>query len=242
MENNPIRLTDPKGLAAEDFVKKANGSIYWDKNANSQETTKEGETYLGKTLNFEFKSYIDGKLWDGPMGQKPVGVKLTSTISLKAEENSDGDITNVSASFKVELGKTPVGTARDFYPGKGGENNQRKAEQTKNEKGIVHQFKLTFEQHASVSREEEFGMNQMGYKIVDVAQKLNLVFSQNHLWIGSYTDIFPSATLTVNGHKVMQYNQPSFVDTHTAPTTWDYLPPYFRKDFSYYPAKLFLRK
>jgi hypothetical protein len=33
---------------------------------------------------------------------------------------------------------------------------------------------INFEQHANVSRVEQFGLNAIGYKIVDVAQKLDV--------------------------------------------------------------------
>lgn len=48
--NNPIRFADPTGMKGEDWVEKKNGDIYWDENATSQATTKEGETYLGKNV------------------------------------------------------------------------------------------------------------------------------------------------------------------------------------------------
>ena len=44
---NPMKLVDPDG-AEMDWVKKADGTIYWDREAKSQSTTKKGETYLGK--------------------------------------------------------------------------------------------------------------------------------------------------------------------------------------------------
>ena len=52
MNNNPIFFTDPDGRAAvpPDWVESADGDIYWDDNATSQETTKSGETYLGKNV------------------------------------------------------------------------------------------------------------------------------------------------------------------------------------------------
>ena len=45
--NNPVILYDPNGMF-DDWVEDKNGHIYWDEHATSQETTKEGETYLGK--------------------------------------------------------------------------------------------------------------------------------------------------------------------------------------------------
>jgi len=87
--NNLIRFIDPDGMQADDFVMREDKSIYWDKNANDQKSTKSGETYLGKTLKFEFNSYIDGNLWDGPTMfglVDPAGDKLTSTVTLKASE------------------------------------------------------------------------------------------------------------------------------------------------------------
>lgn len=49
VQNNPIKRIDPTG-ALDDWVESADGEIYWDENATSQATTKEGETYLGKNV------------------------------------------------------------------------------------------------------------------------------------------------------------------------------------------------
>ena len=46
---NPVKLVDPDGRMI-DWVESANGTIYWDDNATSPETTKEGEKYLGKNV------------------------------------------------------------------------------------------------------------------------------------------------------------------------------------------------
>ncbi|WP_324760148.1 DUF6443 domain-containing protein [Sphingobacterium thalpophilum] len=242
-QNNPISRHDPTG-ALDEWVERQDGSIYWDKNANSQASTKAGERYLGKTLTFEFNSYIDKKLWDGPtMGGlvDPSGDKLTSTLSLTGNENSNGELTSITAKMSTSPGETPMGTARDFYPGEGGSNNVFSLKSTG--KGV----NLNFEQHASVSPSEEFGLNSMGYKIVDVAQKLNINYTSatGNLTISAYTNIFPSATLKMNGTSIMQYNQPSFKATHTAPTN-GYAPTMGSsrvpiKDFSYYPSVFYKR-
>ncbi|MDR3046070.1 MAG: RHS repeat-associated core domain-containing protein, partial [Bacteroidales bacterium] len=47
--NHPVNRTDPTGLL-DDWVEAANGTIYWDDNATSQATTKDGEKYLGKNV------------------------------------------------------------------------------------------------------------------------------------------------------------------------------------------------
>jgi len=235
--NNPVRFGDPTGMSNEDFVQRKDGFIYWDKNANSQATTKQGETYLGKTLNFNFNSYIDAKRWDGPNSKAP-GDKLTSTLTLTGRENEAGELTSLVASLpKPIVGETPIGTARDYYPGEGGSNNTFSMNTTSTGANV------SFEQHASVSWQEEIGINLLGYKIVNVAQKLNINYnnSNGNLSVDAYTNVFPSATLKVNGSTIMQYNQPSFVKTHSGfktqrPTLND-----FNSGEKYYPSKFYKR-
>nr|WP_228421927.1 RHS repeat-associated core domain-containing protein [Chryseobacterium soldanellicola] len=245
--NNPIRYVDTNGLSGTDFVERKDGSIYWDKNANSQATTKAGETYLGKNLSFTFNSYI-GSNYDGPLGSLPEGDKLTTTINLSASENSSGELTGLSATKNTEMGKTfGIFEGRDYYPGEGGSNNYF----TKSGMSV------NYEQHASVPNSfpayEEAGLNAAGFKIVDVAQKLNISFDKGsgNLSVNAYTNIFPSATLKLNntGTTLMNYKQPSFVGTHTAPVT-GYSPAARGegrtggqpiRDFSYYPSKFYKR-
>ena len=57
VRNNPIIRIDHNGMWDDEFnrrdidwVESSEGKIYWDDNAASQETTKEGETYLGKNV------------------------------------------------------------------------------------------------------------------------------------------------------------------------------------------------
>ena len=54
----------------------------------------------------------------------------------------------------------------------------------------------------------------MGYDVVNVAQKLTIGLSGNNLSISAATDVLPSASLSVNGNRLFQYNQPSFKATH----------------------------
>lgn len=139
-------------MSVNDFVKDdKTGNIRWDKDANSQVSTKAGETYLGKTLTFNFNSYIDAKTWDGPMGDIPAGDKLTSTVSITGNENEAGELTGITATKSVTVGETPVGAARDNYPGLGSDQNKFSA--TSNASGL----NVNFEQHASVLKSRNLG-------------------------------------------------------------------------------------
>lgn len=215
--DNPIRFIDPDGMAPDDFVRDdKTGKIRWDNNANSQATTKKGETYLGKSLKFEFNSYIDAKTWDGPLGNLATGNKLTTNVTITATENKAGEYTGASASMQVpEIGPTPIppgSKGRDYYPGLG--DNQNKFIVSCSPSGAAN---VNMEQHASVNKVEELGMNQMGYNIVNVAQQLNVnISSIGNVSISAATDIFPSATLKLNDITIMKYEQPSFKETHSA--------------------------
>ncbi|MDV3897438.1 hypothetical protein CMU05_07610 [Elizabethkingia anophelis] len=145
-------------------------------------------------------------------------------------------------NFKSEPGVTPVGEPRMFYPGEGGSNNTFSMNPTSTGANV------SFEQHASVSPIEEFGLNTAGFKIVDVAQKLNINYnsSNGNLSVDAYTNIFPSATLRLNntGTTLMQYNQPSFPGTHKAPVTGATPTPRGMaptRDFSYYTSRFYKR-
>jgi hypothetical protein len=197
VQNNPILRVDPDG--AFDFVQNANGNIYWDKDANSQATTKQGETYLVTSLTFIFNSYINNT-FDGPGGNAPVGDKLTSTLALSGSENASGELTGLTATVE----EIPLGTANDYFTGLGNDQNKF---------GFI-SSNLNFEQHISVSPIEAFGLGVLGYDIVNVSQKLQLNLSGNNLSVTAATDVFPSATLSVNGRQLFQYNQPSFKGTH----------------------------
>ncbi len=109
-----------------------------------------------------------------------------------------------------------MGKTRDYFPGLGDDQNKFSFSQTKNSNGTLGTYNLNFEQHASVSASEGFGLNMMGYDIVNVAQKATFSLTGNQLSIKGYTDVFPSATLSGNGVQLFKYNQPSFEKTHSA--------------------------
>jgi len=75
---------------------------------------------------------------------------------------------------------------------------------------------VRFKQHASASTAEEANLNIIRYTIIDVVQKLNTNYNDTsgNLGVSSFTNIFPSATLKVNGFKIMQYDKPSFEKPH----------------------------
>lgn len=74
---------------------------------------------------------------------------------------------------------------------------------------------LLLNNHAGAPGLEAAGLTMLGYSTVNVAQKATIGLSGNKLSTCAATDVFPSATLSANGHKLFQYNQPSFHATHS---------------------------
>ena len=74
--NNPINKIDPNGML-DDWVQDREGNIYWDKNAISQATTKQGETYLGKIV-VVFEGSTDERLGTKKKGDLGFDNKYTS--------------------------------------------------------------------------------------------------------------------------------------------------------------------
>lgn len=112
---------------------------------------------------------------------------------MTGNENSAGELTSLYVGKHVQPEDTPVGDPRTSYPGLG--SDQNKFELSNSSSGT----NIKFEQHASVSRIEEFGLKTLGYNIVNVAQKLDLNYSKGNLSVSAATDVFPAAKLTLNG-------------------------------------------
>ncbi|MDZ4747201.1 MAG: hypothetical protein SH808_01845 [Saprospiraceae bacterium] len=139
----------------DDWVQNADGEIYWDKNATSQATTKVGETYLGRDLTFTFNSYIDGDLWDGPMGSFPAGNKLTSTINVTSNTDADNNLLSVDIKSSTFVHKTGgIFQGDRYYPGQKNINLDIK--------GATSGY-ASFEKHAKVNGFEEMGLGMIGY-------------------------------------------------------------------------------
>jgi RHS repeat-associated protein len=204
MGNNAVNSVDPDG--GNDWVQNAEGEIYWDSRATSQATTKAGETYLGKDLTFTFNSFIDGKSWDGPFGNWAAADKLISTVQLISHTDSQNNLLSVDIiSDYVVTATGGIFQGRDNFPGQSNVPLKIFGMQGGS---------ATFEQHAMVNGFESLGLSLMGYDVVNIAQKLTFGLFENRLSISGSTDIFPSASLSVNGVELFRYAQPSFRSTH----------------------------
>lgn len=208
MDDSPVFFRDPTGKVSTDFVKRSDGSIYWDKNAKSKSTTKKGETYLGKKLTFKFTSYIDQGLWDGPLCSLPTGTKVISIINVSANVDKQNNLMSINVkSEKPQIFYTAdFIPTDDYYPGQ--------KNQSVNKSKLTNGQNVTYEQHAKINEFEEIGLSIFGYDKVNVAQKLTIGLDVNNLTVKASTDIFPSASLRVNEHVLFRYNQPSFKSTH----------------------------
>ena len=127
--NNPVGRVDPSGMM-DDWVEKADGTIYWDENATSPSTTKEGERYLGKKGYDVNTLYLpDGTTKERMHYLKSVDVTANATEHEKAmyykhklgiheggfSIHPEG-ITNIIKGFSIDgtLAYGPVGLTFDF--------------------------------------------------------------------------------------------------------------------------------
>jgi len=114
--NNPLRFVDPLGLAPDDWVKRKDGSIYWDKNANDQASTKAGETYLGKNV-------LVGTHNRDATGNEAVN---TAQFDLYLESDKTGPTATIMGNT-VPSDITKSGTlAEGLYSAKFGHRNRKK--------------------------------------------------------------------------------------------------------------------
>jgi RHS repeat-associated protein len=86
--NNPIILYDPNGMF-DDWVMDKNGHIYWDENAKNQETTKQGETYLGKEGQHSIGTRVFNYHGDGTYDeQEPVIINGNGQCDINRSANT----------------------------------------------------------------------------------------------------------------------------------------------------------
>gem|GEM_PF-2350785 len=212
MGNNPISSVDPNG--GEDwYLNKKSGEIEW--HNGSEEI--EGYTHLGEDLTFSFSSYIDRADWDGPnpplsdfTGYFDVsGEKVFNSVHLDFNQDEEGNLLGLATvSYESKIMTNAGGfkgvswNSLGYYEiGAGGRGNAMS-------------FRAGFEKHAGVPFVEALGLWSMGYSRVDVAQKLIITGNNGVINYQAFTDVFPSASLDVNGTYIMRYRQPSFKETH----------------------------
>ena len=207
----------PSPFGVDDWVRRKDGSFYWDDKANNQKSTKFGEIYMGKFLRIGMDSYIDGNRWDGPNPWFDVsGSKLQTDIWISSEENAKGELIGMSAIIKSEI-MTNKGGFKGVKI-----NSMPDIESSKNffdKNGQFIGFNISVEKHAQVPDFEKIGLNIQGYGPVNVAQRIDVNYIGKNLNISFKTDVFPSASAGIIGaggsFKLMQYDQPSYRKTHS---------------------------
>ena len=122
VQNNPINRIDPDGALDEsiqkpdDWVEKADGSIYWDNKATSQATTKTGESYLGKNV-------LVGTHNRDANGNEAIN---TAKFDLYLESDKTGSSATINGNT-VPADNTKSGTlAEGLYSAKFGHRNAKK--------------------------------------------------------------------------------------------------------------------
>jgi len=207
--------TDPDG-GFDWYMNDSSGELEW---INGSAEVN-GFTYLGEDLTFNFSSFIDRADWNGPNPWfDPSGEKLFSSVTLDFSQDENGNLIGLdNVKYKSEimtnkggfkgvawnsLGHYGIGAG-----GRGGNNSS---------------YVAGFEKHAGGPFFETMGLLARGYMRVNVAQKLSIDGGNGKLTYKTFTDSFPSASLDINGLKVMGYRQPSF-GTHRF---WNYTLPHF---------------
>jgi hypothetical protein len=111
--NNPIFFIDPDGMEVKppDWVKRADKSVYWDDNATSQSTTKSGEKYLGKEVNYTSERgttvYLHSdKTWDENSESTKTDQADTASINKQGEAGTGSATSNENVSENPDAIKT----------------------------------------------------------------------------------------------------------------------------------------
>ena len=95
------------GQKADDWVKKENGFIYWDENAVSNETTKEGEIYLGKSYFNEFGNSGFGEMYYADRTKEMIKTVSTITITPQNKEINN-TVQNAVTSSALTVSKSEM--------------------------------------------------------------------------------------------------------------------------------------
>ena len=103
--NNPVRLKDPDGREY-DWVEKTDGTIYWDDNATSQETAKNGDKYLGKNV------LVATHNRDADLNE-PIN---SATFDLYLESNKEGPSASIEGNTVPSNGAVSGTLAEGLYP------------------------------------------------------------------------------------------------------------------------------
>lgn len=176
----------------------------------------------------EVNSYIDKDAYDGPLAPWTVcGEKLIAYVEIIPFYNNSASKYNYTLSSEYIIGQTgnvPFLTGRDFFPGLPNNDIDQNLTSFPNN--------LHYEQHTCVPWVEEFGLNALGFGIVNVAQRVDVNFSvSSRFSIEVFSDIFPSLEVVLHGEgdfigqnmsskSLKVYTQPSFINTHNlVPTT-----------------------
>jgi hypothetical protein len=172
------------------------------------------------SIVLEMNSYIS-QSYDGPPAPWQIcGEKLISYIEIIPTYNivTGTYVYNLDSQYKVgATGGFPFLEGRHYF------ENLPNIELSETQ---IQNFNGCFEQHVSVPDFEEFALYVLGYDIVNVAQKAQLVIEGNEFHLKFSTDIFPSCDFVLYGEgpffgagqtsrKLEIYDQPSFHETHS---------------------------